>query len=817
MIEALSIKRRKSTDSDTSFDSLRSEAIRLIQQISGQVWTDYNLHDPGITILEQLIYAITDLTYRTDFAVADYLANEEGVIDFEYQALYTPVAIFPCRPTTVLDYRKVFLDGVCEIDNVWLTPITDQESEYRGLYQIVVKFEQGLDETSRAAVPNKLWTIYNQSRNLCEDLAEIRVVESLDYALCANIEVSTARHPEDILAEIYFECSRRIANRVAITHYDQLKDKTGSLDEQFTGPFTQHGCFLDADVSDNPREFLISTLFAVINSITGVNHIQKLYLEKDQTYFYDVIVSDGPDTTFGLLIPKTIETIKIVLTTNERVLSVAIDEFQAKFAEIMFKDDSSRLMRQNLSLLYDLPTGVSRPFSHYSTIQNQFPMAYGVNAFGVPDSAPTEVKAKVKQLKSYLVIFEQILTQYVANIDSIKTLFSIDSEQQCSYFFNLLDQQQISGLDTIYPENAFDVIKGIIEKFDNYCDRKNRLLDYLLALYGESFTHHSLRHFNYYYSKNEIEQTIVNNKIAYLKAIIELGRDRAAAPDYTASSWREHAHCGLQLRVSMLLGFEQHDARPLTMTILKQGIKLTRHSVYEHLKVGSHEFMFIDITEFSQDQFENVPGYVFDKKMSLNALRETIGDAIPLKNNRLSDTLLRSGIYLDRYKVGSLTSMQNYQLTFQVEDNQYWYLGTYADKTSAIQAANALRHFLLLLNKQSEGLHILEHILLRPKGQSKVGMSFVKGEDFFSFKISVIFPSWTARCYDKQFRMLAEETVCLNVPAHIVPEFHWLDFQQMYEFETLYERWLILKSRQAANHAELNESAQSLIAFLLEN
>ena len=60
-------------DSELSFESLRSEGIRLAQALSGNSWTDYNLHDPGVTILELLCYALTDLVYRADFRVADHL------------------------------------------------------------------------------------------------------------------------------------------------------------------------------------------------------------------------------------------------------------------------------------------------------------------------------------------------------------------------------------------------------------------------------------------------------------------------------------------------------------------------------------------------------------------------------------------------------------------------------------------------------------------------------------------------------------------------------------------------------------------------
>ena len=38
------------------------------QKFSGEKWTDYNYHDPGITLLEQICYAITDLGYKSNFA-----------------------------------------------------------------------------------------------------------------------------------------------------------------------------------------------------------------------------------------------------------------------------------------------------------------------------------------------------------------------------------------------------------------------------------------------------------------------------------------------------------------------------------------------------------------------------------------------------------------------------------------------------------------------------------------------------------------------------------------------------------------------------
>jgi len=60
------------------YNFLRREGIRHIEKLAGDVWTDYNTHDPGITLLENLCYAITDLAYRTGFDMKDLLAKKDA-------------------------------------------------------------------------------------------------------------------------------------------------------------------------------------------------------------------------------------------------------------------------------------------------------------------------------------------------------------------------------------------------------------------------------------------------------------------------------------------------------------------------------------------------------------------------------------------------------------------------------------------------------------------------------------------------------------------------------------------------------------------
>ena len=55
------------------FQSLRLRGLDWLQRYAGERWTDYNVHDPGVTLLEALVYGLTDLAYRVDFATADLL------------------------------------------------------------------------------------------------------------------------------------------------------------------------------------------------------------------------------------------------------------------------------------------------------------------------------------------------------------------------------------------------------------------------------------------------------------------------------------------------------------------------------------------------------------------------------------------------------------------------------------------------------------------------------------------------------------------------------------------------------------------------
>ena len=65
MIEPVTISDQPPEHPVLDYAGLVAEGIRQLERLSDGRWTDFNTHDPGITILEAACYALTDLGYRT--------------------------------------------------------------------------------------------------------------------------------------------------------------------------------------------------------------------------------------------------------------------------------------------------------------------------------------------------------------------------------------------------------------------------------------------------------------------------------------------------------------------------------------------------------------------------------------------------------------------------------------------------------------------------------------------------------------------------------------------------------------------------------
>jgi len=252
-----------------NFALLRQEGIKHIEKLAGKVWTDYNTHDPGITILEALCYAITDLSYRLSFPIQDLLASPPPESGEDKQQFFTARQILTANPLTINDYRKLLID-IDGIQNAWLRKVKDSDPEIyynanantlnfdttdlpeyiklyseplqlNGLYQVLIAKEEGAD---KAKLEEEVKLRLHQHRNLCEDFEQIEILPKEEITVKAEIEIEEGFDLSDLMAKIYFGLDCLISPTINFFTLRELLEKGKSTAEIFAGPPLEHG-FID--------------------------------------------------------------------------------------------------------------------------------------------------------------------------------------------------------------------------------------------------------------------------------------------------------------------------------------------------------------------------------------------------------------------------------------------------------------------------------------------------------------------------------------------------------------------------------------------
>lgn len=292
-----------------------------------------------------------------------------------------------------------------------------------------------------------------------------------------------------------------------------------------------------------------------------------------------------------------------------------------------------------------------------------------------------------------------------------------------------------------------------------------------------------------------------------------------SAFNYHETAWNTNNISGLQKSIGIHLGLRDFRTRPLTSAFADSGLDLVSEESADQSHGSAEGLDLVGNQAGIRQRFREVPlEPAVEQPAGDNGPKGTdklFDEIIYLKNKVVSGSILANGIHLDRYRVEIPDNQGTSQLIYRPAEGDQWrLLASYSSEEEAITAANKLRRFLVGLNVASEGLHILEHILLTPKAQESHDGIKVP-EDFYSFKLSVLFPTWTARFNDPSFRRVAEETVQLNCPAHVHPEVHWLEFEKMKQFEELYKSWLDLKCDESSSPEQIDGASKQLISFIL--
>ena len=220
------------------------------------------------------------------------------------------------------------------------------------------------------------------------------------------------------------------------------------------------------------------------------------------------------------------------------------------------------------------PRGVFRNTEDYFTIQNDFPLTYGIGEDGLSTDAEPVRRAQAKQLKAYLTFYDQLLADYLAQLTNVKKLFSLDPAVKQTYFNQYLNNSIMTGVDIDFETEMYvddgggsllladDLLRTrLTESTEHYYERRNKFLDHLLARFAEQFTDYVLMSYSLDGDVLKVGDDLIEDKIQFLKIYPQLSRERGKAfnyrPEDPTDIWDTDNVSGLEKRLSRLFGNSQ--------------------------------------------------------------------------------------------------------------------------------------------------------------------------------------------------------------------------------------------------------------------
>lgn len=859
---SITINRDTSTENDLDFEYLRRIGIQHIASMGGGLWTDYNEHDPGITFLEMLSYAITDLGNRASLSISNLLTGPEGSEPISQQ-FYSANQILPNHALTALDYRKLFLD-IEGVRNCWIVPyevkvyanckdgllaynpdlfpniLPEDRSEFylKGLNRILVDLDVDENDPQHQqkidAIKALIKAKYHANRNLCEDLVKIDEVGEQPISVCAQVGLENEADEEEVHARIRLAIEAYFSPHVHFYSLKQMLDKGYRMDEVFEGPLLDNG-FIDTNELREAglrKEVRLSDIINIIMDIPGVKQIAEISIGNCSG-------TNNPDTWLLCIDenkrPRLCD--KSVFNYKKDNLPVRVNEKRSEeiYKELKAEEDAYD-DQAALNRFPEIPSGQFLDTGWYTTIQNDFPDTYGIGQEGLASSEDTARQSKAKQLKAYLLFFDQILASYFAHLENAKNLLSVNSQLSHTYFTQAVaDINGFSDLVNDYPQNDNDLLsEQLFEGLVDDVARRNELLDHLLARFAENFSRYAFVMKELYGSFTS--EMVLKSKEIFLHEYVTLSSERGLGFNYyhqpVSKLWDTDNVSGVVKRVARLSGMKNYLRRNLSDSFIE---------VYEQ-SPGVFKWRIRNASGTVILSAEN--SYTSYKK-AINNLYFGVLQLIESNETKI-EKAFESGIIPDQVidniqlKVSGGGNFYFAVINPELPDTDPNYIVAkqliYFPTASEMEVSLLETIRFMKYDFTEEGMFAVEHILLRPDSDypdtpSEYFLPICAddckesccGIDPYSFKISIVLPGYTQRFSDIYFRNFMEELIREELPAHILAKICWIGSRkgevpnadnQLLQFETAYKDYLIAKSPLDSFHPE-NE-LKDLIAILTD-
>ena len=645
-------------------------------------------------------------------------------------------------------------------------------------------------------------------RNLCEDYCTVKAIEVEDIAVCMDMEVQPSADIEAILGEAYYKIDQYFSPDIKFYSLQQLLDENVPVDEIFEGPQLDNGFIKNDELAAAylRTELRASDVINILMDIPGVISVKNFVFAK-----YDDdgnLVESQPwkmDVTFNHQPRLYLEASKTLVFKNGLTFLADKNELLDTILNIIqvFKGRNTQPKYSVIDNDLPVPHGTYYNLETYYPVQYSLPFTYGIGYEGLPSSATVLRKAQAKQLKAYLLFFEQLLVNYLSQLSHIDELFAVDETVTQTYFSRFIETAEIDGLSALYNGLDANKLQALTENEDQFTNRRNRFLDHLLARFAENFNDYALMLYSYIDEKNIAAKELIKSKIAYLQNFPDISANRARSFNYKDEAFvcSNMNIAGLAKRIELLLGF----GAPYTNYMQLYEEKDTDGKQYERrwrLIDEKKKIYLSSSTRYVDASPEKADAKAWDEihnvfRFIRNASHYTIKKGKKFVLNLVDDT-------------GEVIATRKQHFNTQADAE--------AARDEIIAFADTLYG--------TEQVYIVEHLLLRPRNIP--GLQFPDGdplldvcipgdcsmcgeEDPYSFRFTVVLNGEEGlAAKGLEFRHFAEQTIRMEAPAHLALKICWVSTDQFNEFETAYCAWLAELAKEEPDAQDLHGSKARL-------
>lgn len=715
--------------------ALRTLGLQTVIQLASRNWTDYNEHDPGITILEALAYALTDLGYRLDFPMQDLLTPKnlhEGTFQDQFQ---TAREALTSDPVTLNDFRKLMIDQP-HVINAWVQP-SSRFAPIRGLYevklQLAKEYLNQADPPTLHALKQKIHREFIRHRNLGEDLDQVIILETKYFYLELQIVLLPEVEVYPVLGRVIVELESWMAPH---PQFNSLSRQAGvdrdDYAQVFEGPPLQHGFLGTDDLQLQVRQLDPDQAIHLVEDLPGVVNVQHLAFSPQPPQRLET--TDKPLSPLAIepsrlqasgkveiingdeiaAIDPKLNLSSITVWRGDLLFSLKTDRLESEIQKLKALQSEQKLPAKARDL--PIPSGVDRELDHYVPLRHEFPAYYGLGVGAVPPGASLLREAQARQLNGYLLVFDQLVANLLEQLSRLRRYFSWSSKVERTYYFHRLEPSvfdlaslltpfsapkppqkkgaTLGELVTTYPtpteeELAKFVAEGqaMWETAAEFRKRRTEVLLHLLARVGRNFQPYLLaENTSGVAGMREIRQM---EQILQNYRFLSAGRGRGG--DYLAREFTLEALTGMRFAVELLTGMPKES--PAGLAIRNQ----------------------VRVTTFVPGAIVSSPNEPVITNRALSAIN--LGELIKVASNP------------DNYfRVGGDRGGNSYELydatQGPVDDEKVFnFHNTYFSVDGSLDVARLVKWF-RNYDRESERVHVIDHLILRPNPkQSYFGLS----------------------------------------------------------------------------------------------